>query len=177
MSSELFRYGSPAEVIDQYAIIGTPPEPIFDDLTSTAACLCRTPIAVLSVMDQRCAWFKSKVGLNIDQVPLEHSFFSHTIQLGNVFIVPDTMSEPRFRQNPMVIGSPFIRFFAGASLLRPDGISIGTLCVMDKIPRQLTQDQVEVLRSLARHAAGLLELRRSALETARGTQPVTTSNN
>jgi PAS domain S-box-containing protein len=177
MSSELFRYGSPSEVIDQYGIIGTPSEPIFDDLTSTAACLCRTPIAVLSVMDQRRAWFKSKVGLNLEQVPIEHSFFSHTVQLGNVFIVPDTMAEPRFHQNPMVIGAPFIRFYAGASLVRPDGISIGTLCVMDRIPRQLTQDQVEVLRSLARHASGLMELRRSALQAVRGEQPGASSNN
>ena len=177
MSSGSFRYGSHEGIIDQYGIIGTPPERIFDDLTSTAACLCRTPIAVLSLLDHRRAWFKSKVGLSLDQVPLEHSFFSQPFQLGNVFIVPDTLADPRFHQNPMVIGPSEIRFFAGSSLVRPDGISIGTLCVMDRIPRQLTQDQVEVVRSLARHASRLLELRRSTLQASRREEPSLPDNN
>ncbi|HSE41798.1 MAG TPA: ATP-binding protein [Acidobacteriota bacterium] len=171
MSTDSFRYGSHDGIIDQYGIIGTPPEPIFDDLTATAACLCRTPIAVLAVMDQRRAWFKSRVGLNLDSVALEHSFFTHTVQPGNVFIVPDTICEPTFHHNPMVTGVPFIRFYAGASIVRPDGISIGTLCVMDRIPRQLTQDQCEAVRSLARHASDLLELRRAALQATRGEHP------
>jgi signal transduction histidine kinase len=176
MSTESFRYGSHDGIIDQYGIIGTPPEPIFDDLTATAACLCRTPIAILAVMDQRRAWFKSRIGLNLDSITLEHSFFTHIVQPGNVFIVPDTISEPTFHHNPMVTGAPFIRFYAGASIVRPDGISIGTLCVMDRIPRQLTQDQCEAVRSLARHASDLLELRRTALQAARGEHPTSKAN-
>ena len=106
MSSGSFRYGSHEGIIDQYGIIGTPPERIFDDLTSTAACLCRTPIAVLSLLDHRRAWVKSKVGLSLIRYHLNIPFFSQPFQLGNVFIVPDTLADPRFHQNPMVIGSP-----------------------------------------------------------------------
>ncbi len=161
MSSEFYRFdGQPPDILDQYAILDTPPESMFDDLTSMAVIICDTPMAVISLVDQHRVWFKSKVGIIQQEVPADISLCTHAMQQEDVFIVTDTQIDPRFRHNPMVVGSPGIRFYAAAPLHSAEGIPIGTLCVMDHIPRHLGADQIESLRLLARQASYLLELRR-----------------
>ncbi len=161
MSSEFYRFDSqPADILNQYAILDTRPESMFDDLTSMAVTICDTPIAALSLADQHRFWFKSKVGITQQEVPADISLCTYAMQQDDVFIVTDAQIDPRFRHNPMVVGSPGIRFYAAAPLLSAEGIPIGTLCVMDHLARHLGADQIESLRLLARQASYLLELRR-----------------
>ncbi len=174
MSSESYHFDLHTGILDQYAILDTPPESNFDDLTSMAAAVCDTPMALLSLLDQDRVWFKSRIGVALQEVPTEMSLCTHAVREGDVFIVPDTLMDPRFRQNPLVAESPGIRFYAAASLITSEGIPIGTLCVMDRVPRHLGVDQVESLRSLARHASYLLELRRFSLADPQGEQSAST---
>lgn len=147
--------------LDRYAILDTEPEQAFDDLVVLAAYVCRTPIAMLSLVDDHRQWFKSKVGVEIRETPREISFCAHAIQQQNLFIVPDTRNDARFRDNPMVLDEPHIRFYAGAPLINEDGFALGTLCVVDRQPRELDEAQKEALRSLSRLALGQMELRQN----------------
>jgi signal transduction histidine kinase len=161
MSSELYRFDSQAaHILSQYSILDTPPESMFDDLTSMAVTVCDTPIAILSLQDQDRFWFKSKIGITQQEVPADISLCAHAMRHNDVFIVADAHIDPQLKNNPMVAGSPGIRFYAAAPLFSPEGIPLGTLCVMDYVPRHLGTDQVESLRMLARQASYLLELRR-----------------
>ena len=147
--------------LDRYAILDTEPEQTFDDLVVLAAHVCRTPIAMLSLVDDHRQWFKSKVGVEIHETPREASFCAHAIQQRDLFIVPDTQNDDRFRENPMVLGEPHIRFYAGAPLINEDGFALGTLCVVDKQPRELDEAQKEALRSLSRLSLVQMELRQN----------------
>jgi GAF domain-containing protein len=147
--------------LDRYAILDTEPEQAFDDLVVLAAYVCRTPIAMLSLVDDHRQWFKSKVGVEIRETPRETSFCAHAIQQQNLFIVPDTRNDARFRDNPMVLDEPHIRFYAGAPLINEEGFALGTLCVIDRQPRELDEAQKEALRSLSRLALGQMELRQN----------------
>jgi signal transduction histidine kinase len=161
MSSEFYRFDvQAANILDQYAILDTPPESMFDDLTSMAVAICDTPMAVISLIDHNRVWFKSKVGITQQEVPADIALCTHAMRTDDVFIVADTLLDPRFCQNPLVADSPRIRFYAAAPLVSTEGIPIGTLCVMDHVPRHLGVDQIESLRLLARQASYLLELRR-----------------
>jgi len=147
--------------LDRYAILDTEPEQTFDDLVALAAYVCKAPIAMLSLVDDRRQWFKSKVGLEIRETPRETSFCAHAIQQQDVFIVPDTRNDARFRDNPMVVGEPHIRFYAGAPLINEEGFALGTLCVIDRQPRELDEAQKGALKSLSRLALGQMELRQN----------------
>jgi len=147
--------------LDRYAILDTEPEQAFDDLVVLAAHVCRAPIAMLSLVDDHRQWFKSKVGVEIRETPRETSFCAHAIQQRNLFIVPDTLDDGRFRDNPLVLGEPHIRFYAGAPLVNEDGFALGTLCVIDRQPRELDDAQKEALKSLSRLALGQMELRQN----------------
>jgi GAF domain-containing protein len=147
--------------LNRYAILDTEPEQSFDDLVVLASFVCRTPIATLSLVDDHRQWFKSKVGVEIRETPREISFCAHAIQQEELFIVPDAREDPRFKENPLVLGDPHIRFYAGAPLIDEDGYALGTLCVMDRQPRELDDTQKEALRSLRRLALSQIELRRN----------------
>lgn len=145
--------------LNRYAILDTEPEQSFDELVILAAHICKTPIAMLSLVDEHRQWFKSKVGVQIQETPREVSFCSHAIQQDDLFIVSDTHRDPRFRDNALVAGEPHIRFYAGAPLVNEDGFALGTLCVVDREPRELDEDQKSALLALRRLALAQIELR------------------
>jgi GAF domain-containing protein len=155
------------KVLWQYEILDTVPEEVFDDLTELAARICEAPIALITLVDENRQWFKSKVGVSINETSRDISFCGHAIGQSDLFIVPDATLDKRFAENPLVKSDPKIRFYAGAPLITPDGHALGTLCVIDKVPRELRPDQKQALRVLARHVMTQLELRRHSRELAR----------
>ncbi len=152
------------KVLWQYDVLDTVPEEVFDDLTELAARICEAPIALISLVDEKRQWFKSKVGVSITETSRDISFCTHAMTQPDLFIVPDATQNERFAANPLVTSEPFIRFYAGAPLVTPDGYPLGTLCVIDKVPRELRPDQKKALRILARHVMSQLELRRRSKE-------------
>jgi len=161
------------KVLWQYEVLDTVPEALFDDLTELAAGICEAPIALITLVDENRQWFKSKFGTTVTETSRDISFCGHAIQQSDLFIVPDATKDERFSDNPLVISDPKIRFYAGAPLLTPDGYALGTLCVIDKVPRELRPDQKQALRILARHVVSQLELRRRLLQNkAEQTQAV-----
>ena len=155
------------KVLWQYDVLDTVPEEVFDDLTELAARICEAPIAMISLVDEDRQWFKSKVGVTVNETSRDISFCSHAIKQEGLFIVSDASRDARFVQNPLVTSDPKIRFYAGAPLITPDGHALGTLCVIDKVPRMLSHEQQQALRVLARHVMTQLELRRHTRELAR----------
>jgi len=137
-------------------------EPAFDDLTALAAHICDAPISLISLVDDKRQWFKSKFGTPLSETSREVSFCGHAILEPDVFVVPDTALDPRFADNPLVTGDLNIRFYAGAPLVTPEGHTLGALCVMDSVPRQLTASQHEALRVLSRQVMAQLDLHRQA---------------
>jgi len=152
------------KVLWQYDVLDTVPEEVFDDLTELAARICEAPIALISLIDENRQWFKAKVGVTLNETSRDISFCAHAIKQHDLFIIPDATQDERFADNPLVISDPKIRFYAGAPLITPDGYALGSLCVIDKVPRELRAEQKQALRVLARHVMMQLELRRHAKE-------------
>jgi hypothetical protein len=158
------------KVLWEYEILDTVPEEVFDDLTELAARICEAPIALISLVDEDRQWFKSRVGTDVTETPRDISFCAYAITQSDLFIVPDATLDERFASNPLVVSEPKIRFYAGAPLVTPDGHALGTLCVIDQVPRELRPDQKEALRILARHVVSQLELRRRSRDLTRSRQ-------
>lgn len=150
-------------VLQKYAILDTEPEQAFDDLTLLASYVCKTPIALISLIDENRQWFKSRVGISATETSRDIAFCSTAIQQPDVFIVPDALLDDRFRTNPLVISEPNIRFYAGAPLINEDGYALGTLCVIDRTPRELGADQQAALKALSRLVLMQMEFRRNLL--------------
>ena len=147
--------------LQDFAILDTPPERDFDDLVLMAAQACETPISLVSFVDANRQWFKARHGLFLSETARDVSFCDVAIRHPGVFVVRDTLADPRFSDNPFVTGEPHIRFYAGAPLITAEGQALGTVCVLDSVPRELTSAQEETLRALGRQAVGQLERRRA----------------
>jgi GAF domain-containing protein len=140
-------------------VLDTPPEELFDDLTHQAAAAFDAPISLVSIVDADRQWFKSRHGLDVSETPREVAFCAHAICEPDVLIVPDAAVDHRFARNPLVTGEYGFRFYAGAQIRTSDGLALGTLCVIDRVPRQPTQEQILVLERLAHVASIAIELR------------------
>jgi GAF domain-containing protein len=149
--------------LHRYGILDTPPETAFDEITRVAALVCKTPIAVVNLIEDTRQFFKAEIGLGVRETPVDISICAHAILQEELFVVPDLTKDRRFDCNPLVTGDPNLRFYAGALLRTPEGLPIGTVCVLDYQPRPegVTPEQAEVLRALARAVMAQLELRRS----------------
>ncbi|RZL65003.1 MAG: GAF domain-containing protein [Variovorax sp.] len=153
--------------LKRLAILDSSEEQAFDDITRMAASLCGTPIALITLLDDKRQWFKSRVGLQATETPREVSFCTHAIQTPDVpFVVRDALEDPRFVANPLVTGDPNIRFYAGAPLVTRSGNALGTICVIDRTPRDVTPEQLEQLQFMAQQVIALLESREVQSATA-----------
>jgi anti-sigma regulatory factor (Ser/Thr protein kinase) len=154
----------------QYRILDTKPEQAFDDLTLLAAQICGTPIALISLLDEERQWFKSRLGISATETARSVAFCAHTIEQDDMFVIPDTLADERFRDNPLVLGEPWVRFYIGAPLITHDGHALGSLCVLDRVPRTLTPEQQAALDALRHQAVAQLELRLNVHELAQALQ-------
>ncbi len=146
-------------------VLDSAPEAVFDALVHAASAVCGTPISLISLLDARRQWFKANVGLpGVTETDRDVAFCAHAVRGEDVFEVEDATRDQRFAENPLVTGDPSIRFYAGMPICLPDGHRIGTLCVIDRIPRKLSEEQRAALRSLTDAAAQALQWRHAMLE-------------
>lgn len=147
-----------------YEILDTDAEQAFDDLVAMASFICKTPISLVSLVDSGRQWFKARVGIDIQETSRDVSFCSYAIQERGVFEIEDASTDERFHLNPLVQEDPNIRFYAGAPLLTPEGEAIGTLCVIDRQPGKLSEEQKDLLKRMANQVMNQMELRKRIKE-------------
>ncbi|MDB5128431.1 PAS domain-containing protein [Mucilaginibacter sp.] len=152
------------KALNSYDVLDTLPEKEYDAITRLASYICQAPIALITLIDNDKQWFKSKVGLDIHETPRNDAFCNYTIQSDEIFEVPDALLNENLKSNPFVDTTDGIRFYAGAPLIDPDGYRLGALCVIDLIPRNLTNEQRDALRTLADEVMSHLTLRKQKKE-------------
>jgi len=156
LDSEVLRL----KLLQEFNILDTLPEKDFDDITRLASRICDTPISLVSLLDANRQWFKSKVGLDVPETPRDIAFCAHAIHNPyEVMVVPDSTKDDRFCDNPLVTGEPNVVFYAGVPLVTEDGYPLGTLCVIDRQPKELNEDQRIALKALGNQVMNLIELR------------------
>jgi diguanylate cyclase (GGDEF)-like protein len=154
--------------LQSYDVLDTAFESSFDSIVQLAARLTGCPIALVSLVDADRIWVKARQGLEVAQAPREHAFCAHAIlRPGEAMVVPDATQDPRFSDNPLVTGAPDIRFYAGMPLVNPEGAALGTLCVLDRTPHAMTDEQRQALTELAGTVMTTLELRRATNQVRR----------
>jgi len=149
--------------VEKAGVLDTTPDPQLDDLVLLASTICHTPISIISFIGADKQFLKARVGLNYDSTSRDIAFCAHTIAQKDVLIVNDSLADERFKDHPSVVGYPNIRFYAGVPIIDDNGIALGTVCVIDRVPRELTDKQKASLRILARHVLIHLEIRKSEL--------------
>ena len=160
MNSRIYDEKARQLAVNRLQVLDTPEEQAYDDITRLAADVCGTPIALISLSDSHRQWFKSRMGLQAREMPRENSFCAHAFQTPHsMMIVPDTSTDERFVNHPLVTGGPKIRFYAGAPLMTGDGHMLGALCVVDTTPRKLEAKQLEDLQFMAQQVLVMLENR------------------
>ena len=154
--------------LEELHVLDTAAEPEFDDLVEIAAAICEVPVGLISLVAEKRQWFKASIGTTLRETTLEHSFCVHTLRAGDLMVVGDARQDERFATNPMVTAENGVRFYAGVPIHCAGGPALGTLCVADVKPRQLSETQLSTLRVLARQVDARLELRsrRRAMEEA-----------
>ncbi len=148
----------------------------FDNLVQLAAAVLDVPISLVSFVDEGRQWFKAKHGLSASQTPRSDSFCAHAIQEEAVMVIEDATEDPRFCDNALVTGVPFIRFYAGAPIYSPDGYALGTLCVIDTKPRPVSEEKIHALRTLSNQVSKLIELRHSNQQLQESKQQIDRHN-
>ncbi|MBS1934092.1 MAG: GAF domain-containing sensor histidine kinase, partial [Bacteroidetes bacterium] len=144
-----------------FHILDTPPDEDFDNITRLASRLCNAPISAISLIDADRQWFKSKIGIEGTGISRNVSFCAHAINHDEIFVVNDARQDERFFDNPLVLGDPEIRFYAGVPLVTNTGSRLGTLCVIDSIARNITNEEREILAMLGKQVVKLMELHKS----------------
>jgi len=152
--------------LKEYHILDTGTEQSYDDITALAAHICKVPIAMISLVDEVRQWFKSRLGVEQQQTPREVAFCAHAILQSGPFVIRDATKDRRVADSTLVTGEPHIRFYAGIPLINPQGMALGTLCVIDRQPRRLSASQQKALQALSRQVMALLELRRVSTHLA-----------
>ncbi len=152
------------EALRQYQILDTEPEEAYNNIAKLAAFICDAPIVLVNFIDKDRQWFKAKIGIDLTEVPRSVGFSYLCQEKQDVAIVFDTHANEQLAKNPVVTSYPYVRFYAGFPLMTPKGDMVGTLCVIDRIPRELNQQQIEALRALSRQVISQLELRRNLTE-------------
>lgn len=148
-------------------ILDTPAEQEYDDLLQLAATICGMPMGLVSLVDSERQWFKAKIGLPIDECSRDIAFCAHVVAQDDLFVVNDAQVDDRFRNNPFVTNDPNVRFYAGMPLTTDEGVHVGSLCVLDRVPRTLTPEQEHALHVLSRQVVTHFQLRKQVEESKR----------
>ncbi len=167
------------EALRSYKILDTLPEEEYDSITKIAAEICDTPIALVSLIDAKRQWFKSRYGLNVTETPRDFAFCAHSILEPNeLFIIPDATKDPRFFDNPLTTDIPNVVFYVGAPLITQEGYALGTLCVIDNKPRNtITDGQQESLLALSKQVVSKFNLRKKNIYLEQKNKEITRLNN
>lgn len=165
------------KALKEYSILDTLPEEEYDDITKLASKICETSISTISLIDEKRQWFKSKVGLNVGQTSRNDSFCAHAIiEPNEIFTVKDSRLDSRFSDNPLVVGEPHVIFYTGVPLVSPEGLPLGTLCVIDDKPKELNDEQLIALKALSNQVVSLFELRKSKMLLEKFSKDLETRN-
>ncbi|MEP2669382.1 MAG: ATP-binding protein [Cyclobacteriaceae bacterium] len=163
--------------LESYSILDTLPESDFDNLTAIAATICGTPISLVSLLDDKRQWFKSHHGIDVSETSKELAFCAHAINTPErIFQIKDARKDDRFHDNPIVANDPYVIFYAGVPLITKTGLPLGTLCVIDHKPKELTEDQLASLDALSKQVMNLFELRKSKMQLEKTLRQVRESN-